>query len=408
MKANLISMLAAVAAGSVFATVPTVSNVSLVQSDDTHQVTITYDLDVEGIVIAEILTNGASIGWANIGQMAGAVNRQVAGGTGKQIWWRPGRNWPEGGKIVSGTMTARVTAYPVDNPPDYMVADLTGTQQKFYYPCEDAIPRGIGDRLYRTDMMVFRKIPAAGATFRLGLPWWGGTGYIEGYNHPHRVTLTNDFWLGVFPVTQGQAFLVHKLYPSTTFTTVPSYSGEDAELCPLDNLSGQAAGFGFATRKGIDDYSLESAGLLATFRHQLGVDTVITPTIAEWEFACQAGSEEPVYGGYTIDEVAWYADNSEGRVHPVGLKKPNAFGLYDMLGNVSERTRESAAFQTSQTESIAPFNAANSHGSYLALLGGQFDSTVVNYEVLAVGSNRDHFQTTCQPGWGIRLYIPLK
>ena len=78
-------MLAAVAAGSVFAAGPTVSNVSLIQSDDTHQVTITYDLDVEGIVIAEVLTNGASIGWANIGQMAGAVNRQVAGGTGKQI-----------------------------------------------------------------------------------------------------------------------------------------------------------------------------------------------------------------------------------------------------------------------------------------------------------------------------------
>ena len=408
MKANLISMLAAVAAGSVFATVPTVSNVSLIQSDDTHQVTITYDLDVEGIVIAEILTNGASIGWANIGQMAGAVNRQVAGGTGKQIWWRPGRNWSEGGKIVSGTVTARVTAYPVDNPPDYMVADLTGTQQKFYYASEDAIPRGIGDRLYRTDMMVFRKIPAAGATFRLGLPWWGNTNYGEGYNHPHRVTLTNDFWLGVFPVTQGQAFKVHSLYPSAAFDTKPSYSGEDAELCPLDNLSGNAAGFGYASRTGIDDYSLASAGLLATFRQQLGVNTVITPTIAEWEFACQAGSEEPVYGGYTMDEVAWYADNSEGHVHPVGLKKPNAFGLYDMLGNVSERTRESGAFQTYKTEYVAPFYGTGSHGGYLAMLGGQFDSTIVNYEVLAVGSNSGHLQTTCQPGWGIRLYIPLK
>ena len=223
------------------------------------------------------------------------------------------------------------------------------------------------------------------------------------------MTLTNDFWLGVFPVTQGQAFLVNKLYSSAAFTTKPSYSGEDAELCPLDNLSGQAAGFGYPARTGIADYSLESAGLLATFRHQLGVNTVITPTIAEWEFACQAGSEEPVYGGYTMDEVAWYAANSDGHVHPVGLKKPNAFGLYDMLGNVSERTRESAAFQTSKAEYIAPFNGTNSHGSFLAMLGGQFDSTVVNYEVLGAGSNwQTHIQTECEPGWGIRLYIPLK
>lgn len=68
------------------------------------------------------------------------------------------------------------------------------------------------------------------------------------------------------------------------------------------------------------------------------------PTEKEWEYACRAGST----GDYckladgteitrdTLGEVAWYADNSGGKTHPVGQKKPNAFGLYDMHGNVGE------------------------------------------------------------------------
>ena len=55
------------------------------------------------------------------------------------------------------------------------------------------------------------------------------------------------------------------------------------------------------------------------------------PTEAEWEYACRAGTEGPRYG--PLDDIAWYRDNSEERVHDVGGKRPNAWGLYDMLGN---------------------------------------------------------------------------
>ena len=58
------------------------------------------------------------------------------------------------------------------------------------------------------------------------------------------------------------------------------------------------------------------------------------PTEIEWEYAARAGSPASRYG--EIDSIAWYAGNSDKRAHPVGRKAPNAFGLYDMLGNVWE------------------------------------------------------------------------
>ena len=58
------------------------------------------------------------------------------------------------------------------------------------------------------------------------------------------------------------------------------------------------------------------------------------PTEAEWEHACRAGTTGARYG--ELDDIAWYRANSSGRAHDVGGKQPNAWGLYDMLGNVWE------------------------------------------------------------------------
>ncbi|WP_020388431.1 formylglycine-generating enzyme family protein [Kribbella catacumbae] len=62
------------------------------------------------------------------------------------------------------------------------------------------------------------------------------------------------------------------------------------------------------------------------------------PSEAEWEYACRAGSREARYG--ELDEIAWYRDNSDGRVHEVGGKVPNRWGFHDLLGNVWEWTWE--------------------------------------------------------------------
>ncbi|WP_213650826.1 SUMF1/EgtB/PvdO family nonheme iron enzyme [Paenibacillus sp. J23TS9] len=65
-----------------------------------------------------------------------------------------------------------------------------------------------------------------------------------------------------------------------------------------------------------------------------GSDGYRLPSEAEWQHACKAGTTGYRYG--EIDQIAWYQENSEGKIHEVGTKEPNAWGLYDMLGNVWE------------------------------------------------------------------------
>jgi formylglycine-generating enzyme required for sulfatase activity/uncharacterized Tic20 family protein len=96
------------------------------------------------------------------------------------------------------------------------------------------------------------------------------------------------------------------------------------------------------------------------------------PTEAEWEFAARGGNRSQGYqyaGSDNIDEVAWYEENADDRVQPVGLKLPNELGLYDMSGNVLEWCQNwaydySASTQNNSTEGVT--------GSYHMLRGGSW------------------------------------
>lgn len=97
------------------------------------------------------------------------------------------------------------------------------------------------------------------------------------------------------------------------------------------------------------------------------------PSEAEWEYACRAGSQKEFCDGEYMDIVSWYAENSGQKTHPVGRKQPNAFGLYDMSGNVWEWVQDSWHINYTGAPVDGSAWQDNVVGSFL-LRGGSWDN----------------------------------
>lgn len=124
-------------------------------------------------------------------------------------------------------------------------------------------------------------------------------------DEPQRnVSITKGFWIGKYEVTQRQWASVMRDNPSR-------FKDLDA---PVDNVSWHDC------ETFVRKVNLALGGWARL------------PTEAEWEYACRAGAS----GMPDVNEVAWYDSNSDNQTHDVGMKTPNAWGLYDMRGNVLE------------------------------------------------------------------------
>ncbi len=126
-------------------------------------------------------------------------------------------------------------------------------------------------------------------------------------NPAHRVTISKAFELQTTEVTQAQWVAVMGANPS-------HFKGDDR---PVEQVSWNDV------RTFIDKLNAGDPG--KNYR---------LPTEAEWEYACRAGTDTPQYG--EVERIAWYHNNSNNETHRVATKQPNAWGLYDMLGNVWE------------------------------------------------------------------------
>ncbi|OEU82495.1 MAG: hypothetical protein BA865_14325 [Desulfobacterales bacterium S5133MH4] len=137
----------------------------------------------------------------------------------------------------------------------------------------------------------------------------------------HMVILTKEFYMGVTEVTQGQWRKV--------MGNNPSHFRECGDNCPVEFVSW---------------YDCQE--FVRRLNRMEGGNKYRLPTEAEWEYACRAGSTTAfANGGITetgcgydpnLDAMGWYCGNSDKKPHPAAQKKPNAFGLYDMHGNMWE------------------------------------------------------------------------
>lgn len=351
-------------------------SVKMEQADD-RTVTIEYVLDnAPAIVTVEIFTNGVPLTGALLGgRLSGDFNRKVETGS-HTITWNPSmdarlagdRHWTESAKAV-------VTAWPTNAPPTWMIVDLTAKDSIEFYPDESWFPLPITNDIYKTDLLVMRKIPAANVIWRIGSPnpvshsdyqEYGRKGDGDSPNEiAHPVMLTEDYYIGVYEVTQGQ-YKHLKGLPTVSWT---------GDTLPVGNvrwcqeLRGSCPAY-FWPKEGHKVDSTKFLGLLRAHACNIEFDL---PTEAQWEIACRAGEMAAFNNGTKLHtdavgvaEVAWTTDNAaEGydapQVHPVGLKKPNRWGLYDMHGNVVEWCLD---LYTSQVPTIEDADEKAAHIAY--------------------------------------------
>ena len=344
MKTMLVSMGAALVAAMAAQAASTVSDVTVSFGAESREVRVGYTLTGDpAIVTVAFRKDGERIGGERYWNVAGDVNIVVKPGGGRSISWRPELLWPDQ-KLDAACVTAEVTAWSLDAPPQYAVVWLKEKRAVKYYASEDTLPYGgHTNALYMTTLLAMSRIPAKGVTWLMGSPETE-PGHNRGLDETqHYVTFTNDYYVGVFPVTQGQLTAVGignksgYSYPAPavkfTYNQIRGTPGAD------EDIDWPRTGSAVAT-----------TSVLGKFRARTGLAFDI-PTEAQWEFAARAGSPTAFPNNLTIasdandvrdenlSKIGFYKKDDGGR-HGVGGRAKNAWGLYDVCGTIWEYCRD--------------------------------------------------------------------
>ena len=218
----------------------------------------------------------------------------------------------------------------------YLVVDLSRGPKTHTYPVKylDDVPKHGWTDEYKTDKLVLRKLEPG--TFTMGSPS-DELGH-RGIETQHEVTLTHGFYIGVFEVTQKQWERVMGDWPSR-FSKDRYRDARPVEQVSYNDIRGASAGADWPATNSVD-----AAAFLGRLRTRTG-QAFDLPTEAQWEYACRAGTTTALNSGKNLTseekcpnlaEVGCYKANSGEVTAKAGSYRPNAWGLYDMHGNVWE------------------------------------------------------------------------
>lgn len=316
---------------TVRAAVPCVSDVQLTPYGKAK---ITYTLsEAPGIVTFDILTNGVSIGAQFLTNAVGDVNRVVQPGP-RTISWNATEIWP-GHKFKTPCVTAKVTAWPLSAPPDWLAVDLTNADYPVtYYTSEAALPWGgiSANKKYKGDIMLFRKIPASHVLSFMGSPE-SEANRIAGRETRRMCTLTNDYFMAIYPMTYRQYYLLDNSESTETRLTPVKNQSYNMLRYAINNTDNRALPINWP-KTGRN--TIGESSQLKPWREKTGL-LLDLPTSAQWEYACRAGTDTPLYwGDGSMSNLSKICKTGNSPVYEVGTYECNKWMLYDMIGNVNE------------------------------------------------------------------------
>ncbi|MDQ3277484.1 MAG: formylglycine-generating enzyme family protein [Bacteroidota bacterium] len=184
-------------------------------------------------------------------------------------------------------------------------------------------------------VQTFKMVPVPGGTFTIGSA--GTDKAAKKDEQPQRTVAISPFWMGAFEVTHDQfdVFFNDQMVPENT--KVDAITRPSPQYIDLSWGMGKEGGYPANSMQQF------TALMYCRWLYQKTGTFYRLPTEAEWEYAARAGATTVYPFGNDakdLDKHAWYSDNSNKKYQKVGQKTPNAWGLYDMLGNVAEWTMD--------------------------------------------------------------------
>ncbi|NLF60595.1 MAG: formylglycine-generating enzyme family protein [Lentisphaerae bacterium] len=395
---------------------PEITNIVCVQREGTKLVDITYDLaDLASayLTVSIRISKDAGATWdVPCTSVSGnGIGAEVTPGTGKSIVWNAGIDW---NRQWSDQVQVEITATTsLTQMKPYLVINLLAGPDATTYPVTtlDAVPGSGWTDEYKTTKLVLRRVPAG--TFTMGSPT-GELGRQADRESQHQVTLTKDFYVGVFEVTQKQWERVKANWPS--WFSRPAYrDARPVEEVSYTDIRGNDLGRGWPANNAVDANSF--MGLL---RAKTGLIFDL-PTEAQWEYACRAGTETALNSGKNLTnenncshmaEVGRYlynnsdsnfnnsADTTKG-TNKVGSYMANQWGLYDMHGNVLEWCLDRWFSSDYSTEPVIDPKGDDTGDQY-ARRGGYFENGAAQCRA-ARREHRGYWDTSYMTGFRLVL-----